>query len=96
MVPSSRPQQIIEWKIPLWGVVSAAGAFALFLIAVWVTGTNTQKEVKDLQDVVRDLKEEVKSGNKGMSKMDANQVLFQFRLETNESDIRALKNKGKP
>jgi len=86
IIPTSRPQHIIEWRMPLPAVVSGIIVIASFTATVWF-------KVDRLVEEVRDLKKELQEGNSKSYTANGILQLMQFRMENAESDIRMLKGK---
>ena len=86
VIPTSRPQHIIEWRMPLPYVIGGIISIASFTATVWF-------KVDRLVEEVRELKIEVQVGNSKFNTANGTLVLMQFRMENAESDIRMLKGK---
>ena len=70
----------VDLKLPLWGMITAAGAgFALFASLYF--------SVQALTDAVRELQITVKSGNTSVSVLTSEVALLKFRVGTIESDM---------
>jgi len=67
-------------KVPLWGLISAAGAgFVLF--------AGLYFNVQSLTEAVRELQITVKSGNTSVSVLTSEMALLKFRTGTLEADV---------
>lgn len=81
---ATRITRVIDFRLPLAWVLSSLGGLALLIAVMYFQGNRVQEEV-------RELKIEVKTWNNQASTITAEQALLRFRMETAESDIRALK-----
>ena len=91
MTPASTPpvelpgaRLTIDLKIPLWGMITAAGAGFILFASLYFS-------VQALTDAVKDLQITVKSGNTSVMTLQSEQSLIKFRVGTNEADILLLK-----
>lgn len=74
----------VDLKIPLWGMITAAGAGFVLFASLYFS-------VQALTDAVRELQVTVKTGNTSVMTLQSEQSLIKFRVGTNESDILLLK-----
>lgn len=74
----------IDLKIPLWGMLTAAGAGFILFASLYFS-------VQALTDAVRELQVTVKTGNTSVMTLQSEQSLIKFRVGTNEADILLLK-----
>ncbi|WP_295855152.1 hypothetical protein [uncultured Xylophilus sp.] len=81
---ATRITRVIDFRLPLAWVLSSLGGLAMLIAVMYFQGNRVQEEV-------RELKIEVKTWNNQASTITAEQALLRFRMETAESDIRALK-----
>ncbi|QJC56142.1 hypothetical protein HC248_01428 [Polaromonas vacuolata] len=70
-------------KIPLWGVISVAGAGIMCLITIWFN-------LQALTMAVQDLQITVKSGNGSVQALVSETALLKFRLGAVEADVDRL------
>jgi len=67
-------------NLPLWGIISAAGAGFVLFASLYFS-------VQSLTDAVRELQVTVKSGNTSVSVLTSEMALLKFRVGTIESDM---------
>ena len=82
-MPSAR--LTVDLKIPLWGMITAAGAGFVLFASLYFS-------VQALTEAVRELQVTVKTGNTSVMTLQSEQSLIKFRVGTNESDILLLKS----
>lgn len=75
----------VDLKIPLWGMITAAGAGFVLFASLYFS-------VQALTEAVRELQVTVKTGNTSVMTLQSEQSLIKFRLGTNEADILLLKS----
>lgn len=75
----------VDLKIPLWGMITAAGAGFVLFASLYFS-------VQALTEAVRDLQVTVKTGNTSVMTLQSEQSLIKFRVGTNEADILLLKS----
>lgn len=71
---------VVDKKIPLWGLVSAAGGLALILVGMWFTMGQLQSEMVDLKIAV-------KVGNDQTGVLAREQAIQSFRMSNIESRL---------
>ena len=74
----------VDLKIPLWGMITAAGAGFILFASLYFS-------VQALTEAVRELQVTVKTGNTSVMTLQSEQSLIKFRVGTNEADILLLK-----
>lgn len=77
--------RMLDFKIPLWGVLCALGAAAFFIVSMYFTTNQTARDVAELQILT-------KAGNTQVTSLAGEQALLRFRMENMEGEIRGLKN----
>ena len=78
--PDAGARVTVDMKVPLWGLISAAGAgFVLF--------AGLYFNVQSLTEAVRELQITVKSGNTSVSVLTSEMALLKFRTGTLEADV---------
>lgn len=82
--PPERVSRIVDVRIPLWGLLTALGGGAYFIISMYFTMNQMAKDVTELQITV-------KAGNTQVTTLAGEQALLRFRMENIEGEIRALK-----
>jgi hypothetical protein len=70
----------IDLKVPLWGMLCAAGAGFVLFASLYFS-------VQALTDAVRELQITVKSGNTSVSVLTSENALLKFRVGSIESDM---------
>lgn len=80
-----RIARMVDMKVPLWGMLTAAGTAAFFIVSMWFTTNQTAAEV-------RDLKIDVKSGNSQTVTLAGEQALIRFRMDNVDGELRSIKN----
>src|SRR6185436_15148967 len=79
----TRVTRVIDFRIPLWGLMTTAGVVGWGLTSMWFS-------VQQLVRTVDDLQITVKSGNTSVSVLASEVALLKFRLGTTEEDIKRL------
>lgn len=77
-------QKYLDMRIPLWGVLTSAGAVAYLLISMFFTTGQTAKDVSELQVTV-------KAGNQQVTTLAGEQALLRFRMENIEGEMRTMR-----
>ncbi len=93
IIPTSRPQHIIEWRLPLPAAVAGLSVAVIFVATIYFNGEAMAKEVQNLKNEVKDLRIEVKAGNQQALVYAGSLSLMQFRVEKVESDVSQLKGR---
>jgi hypothetical protein len=78
-----RVSRVIDFKIPLWSILSAA-----FFLALLIGGMYFQ--LNRLSEDMTELKIAVKAGNTSQASVQGELAILRFRVETLEADKRAL------
>ena len=76
----------IDFQLPLWGVICAAGTGFVLLVGMYVNVAALTASVKDLQITVQ-------AGNTAYSSLASRATLLEFRVENNTSELQRLNGK---
>ena len=74
----------IDYKLPLWGIVSAVGGGFVLLVGLFYNVSSLTASMKDLQVTVQ-------AGNTAYSVLSGEMALQKFRLGTVEADLGQIK-----
>lgn len=77
--------RMLDFKIPLWGVLCALCAAAFFIVSMYFTTNQTARDVAELQIMTR-------AGNTQVTSLAGEQALIRFRMENMEGEIRGIKS----
>ena len=77
----------IDFKLPLWGVICAAGTGFVLLAGMYFNVAALTASVKDLQITVQ-------AGNTAYSSLASRTTLLEFRVENNASELQRLNGKA--
>lgn len=76
----------MDFTLPLWGVVCAAGTGFVLLVGMYFNVAALTNSVKDLQITVQ-------AGNTAYSSLASRATLLEFRVENNSNEIQRLNGK---
>ena len=76
----------MDFTLPLWGVVCAAGTGFILLVGMYFNVAALTNSVKDLQITVQ-------AGNTAYSSLASRATLLEFRVENNANEIQRLNGK---
>lgn len=76
----------MDFTLPLWGVVCAAGTGFILLVGMYFNVAALTNSVKDLQITVQ-------AGNTAYSSLASRATLLEFRVENNSNEIQRLNGK---
>ena len=77
----------MDFTLPLWGVVCAAGTGFILLVGMYFNVAALTNSVKDLQITVH-------AGNTAYSSLASRATLLEFRVENNSNEIQRLNGKA--
>ena len=72
------PRVTVEWKIPLWGVVSAGGGLVWSLVAMYFQLTQVSQQMAEMQALF-------KTSSAATVQLASDQALLKYRVEKLEA-----------
>ena len=77
----------MDFKLPLWGVISAAGGGFVMMVGMFFNVATLTQGVKDLQITVQ-------AGNTAYSSLASRVTLLEFRMENHSEELRRIQTRN--
>ena len=85
----------IDYKLPLWGIVSAVGGGFVLLVGLFYNVSTLSQNSKDAAANLKDLQIAVQAGNTANASVAARTQLLEWRVDTNTADLKVLMRQSK-